>query len=280
MANQISEPNNKTGLWSLVSIAMSFLIAFWIQLIVHECSHYVVGLLTGASDGNLYLHPFYNSKVVFINSGSTISVILTGIAGPIIDLVFATLIGILLWHKNTIKWLPILMWGSIAYIGEGIGMLSSIAVYPDYIEDMTQLVRVGVPINILTIISIVLLCIGLIWMVLLMPMAGIPLKGQYFKRFIAYLCCLPLYFGLAFCFIKVFKPMDYEASSMRFMQLEISAILAFLLTLLHQPINRLMKLRIKPKVINHPTSKDALMTGIWALILLVSLLSYYGLFNT
>lgn len=280
MTDQTSEPSNKTGLWSPVSIAMSFLVAFWIQLIVHECSHYVVGLLTGASDGHLYLHPFYNSKVVFIHSGSKISEILTGIAGPILDLVFSTLVGILFWHKKTVKWLPLLMWGSIAYIGEGIGMLSSIAIYPDYIEDMTQLVGVGVPIEVLTLISILLLCIGLVWMVLLMPMAGIPLKGQYLKRLIAYLCCLPLYFGLAFCFIKVFKPMDYETSSMRLMQLQISAVLAFLLTLLHQPINNLMKLMIKPKGINHPTRNEGLMLGFWALILLGFLLSYYGIFNT
>lgn len=118
--------------------------AFCIQVTVHELSHYFVSLAVGAKEGYVILHPFFNSQVIFNSIPNSNAQVLIGIAGPLIDIILATLIAIIAWKNNSIHTLPLLLWASIAFIGEGIGMITSVAAYPYWIEDITQLMRIGV----------------------------------------------------------------------------------------------------------------------------------------
>lgn len=238
---------------SLIFLASSFLLAFCLQVTVHEFGHFITGWLIGAQGGQVFLHPFYNSQVVFESTLDVNGLIWVGVMGIGLDLLLATPLAMLAWRKQSPLFLPILMWGSIAYIGEGIGMLSSLAVYPEYYEDITQLFRLGVSPAPIAVVSVVFVLIGLIWMALVTPAAGLAEGAPFWKRLAAYLCCLPLYFGLAIVYIRVFNPTDTNILEVRTQQLLISLVFALLLALLHRPIHRLMKRLIQPRAVIQPS---------------------------
>jgi hypothetical protein len=144
---------------TLLFLASSFILAFCLQVTVHELGHYLTGLLVGAQGGKVFLHPFYNSQVVFRSIPGVTGLVLVGVMGPGLDVFLATLLSLLAWSKKSPLLLPLLMWGSIAYIGEGIGMLSSLAVYPEYYEDITQLFRLGVSPTPIIVVSILFVLI-------------------------------------------------------------------------------------------------------------------------
>lgn len=265
---------------TLIAITVSFIIAFLVQLVVHEFGHYISGVLVGAKGGQVILHPFYNSKVVFSSTPGMTAEIIIGISGIVLDLVLATTIGVLLWKKRNVKWLPLLMWGAIAYIGEGIGMLSSLAVYPQFIEDITQLFRIGVPSYLIVVVSIVFVIIGLVWMILVIQMSGVAEKESFLKRLFAYLCSLPLYFALSMLFIKLFNPQDIDILSVRMMQMQISIILALLMTFFHKPIISILKKLALSKNVGTFKWTDVIFLTITSIIIVSSMLGYSKFFNS
>jgi hypothetical protein len=264
---------------SLLFLASSFILAFCIQVTIHELGHYLAGLLIGAQGGQVFLHPFYNSQVVFKSISGVTGLVLVGVMGIGLDLLLATPLAILVWRKQSPFFLPILMWGSIAYIGEGIGMLSSLAVYPEYYEDITQLFRLGVSPTPIIVVSILLVLIGLIWMALVTPAAGLAESAPFWKRLAAYLCCLPLYFGLAIVYIQVFNPADTGTLEVRTQQLLISLLFALLLALLHRPIHRLMKRLIQPRAVIQPSWSTVGISLLASAAIFATLVGYSAFFN-
>lgn len=221
---------------TMLVIATSFMIAFLIQLVVHELGHYFAGLLVGATGGQVYLHPFNNSQVVFSQTPGMAAEIVVGVSAIVVDMLLAVGLGLLYWPQVSVRFLPVLMWGSIAFIGEGIGMLSSLAVYPEYIEDITQLLRIGVPASLIQGVSVVFVLIGLVWMMLVVQMAGVTKNDGIIKRLLAYLCALPLYFAISVIYIKLFNSAALDMMNVRMMQLGISIVLALVMTILHKPV--------------------------------------------
>lgn len=230
---------------AFIAIAFSFMMAFFMQLVVHELGHYIMGLLMGATGGHVILHPFANSKVIFTDYPGLTAEIMIGISGIVFDLVVAVTLGIIFWQKKSILWLPIMMWGSIACIGEGIGMLSSLPMYPQSIEDITQLMRIGVPGSLIAVVSFLLVLTGLIWMILILPMAGVTSETGLIKRFVAYMCSLPLYFAVAVLFLKSFQSSELDMISIRLLQMTISIGLAVVMTFTHRVVFRILERKIK-----------------------------------
>lgn len=264
---------------SLLFLASSFILAFCLQVTVHELGHFLTGLLVGAQGGKVFLHPFYNSQVAFKSIPGVTGLVLVGVMGPGLDVFLATLLSLLAWSKKSPLLLPLLMWGSIAYIGEGIGMLSSLAVYPEYYEDITQLFRLGVSPTPIIVVSILFVLIGLFWMALVTPTAGLAESAPFWKRLAAYLCCLPLYFGLAIIYIQIFNPTDVGTLEVRTQQLLISLVFALLLTLLHRPIHGLMKRLIRPRVVIQPSWSIVGLSLFTSAASFAALLAYSSAFN-
>ncbi|MCG2786466.1 MAG: hypothetical protein L6461_15345 [Anaerolineae bacterium] len=264
---------------SLVFLASSFILAFCLQVTVHELGHFLTGLLVGAQGGQVFLHPFYNSQVVFKSTPGVIGLVLVGVMGIGLYLLLATLLGSLAWRRKNPLFLPILMWGAIAYIGEGIGLLSSLAVYPEYYEDITQLFRLGIPSTPIIVVSVLFVLIGLIWMALVMPTAGLAESDPFWKRLAAYLCCLPLYFGLAIVYIQIFNPTDVSTLDVRTKQLLISLVFALLLAILHRPIHGLMKRILQPRAVIQPQWSQVGFSLVSSAAFFVALFGYSTFFN-
>ena len=121
--------------------------------------------------------------------------------------------------------------------------------------------------------------IGLTWMALVTPTAGLAESAPFWKRLAAYLCCLPLYFGLAIIYIQVFNPTDTGTLDVRTQQLLISLVFALLLALLHRPIHRLMKRLIQPRAVIQPSWLTVGISLLNSAVIFAALVGYSAFFN-
>jgi uncharacterized membrane protein len=121
--------------------------------------------------------------------------------------------------------------------------------------------------------------IGLFWMALVTPTAGLAESAPFWKRLTAYLCCLPLYFGLAVVYIQVFNPADPGTLEVRTQQLLISLVFALLLALLHRPIHGLMQRLIRPRAVNQPSWSTVGISLFTSAVFWAALVGYSAFFN-
>jgi hypothetical protein len=246
-------------------LAASFFLAFFIQATVHELGHYGAGLLAGAEGGTVRLHPFYNSRVTFAVDPDPAGQVVVGLAGPMTDLIFALTLSALVWKKRSAMVFPILAWGSLALFGEGFGIVGSLSMLldtdgPRYYEDVTNLVRIGVPAFPLWIAAILLVASGVVMIALIVPLAGVSPETGFMKRLLAYASFLPFYFLAAVLYIRAFSLID-DNLGVRTGQLAIAAVTALLLAVFHAPIQRLAKPVLSARAVLVPE---------WSRILIVS----------
>ncbi len=270
---------NRDAMKSMLFLASSFILAYCLQITIHEFGHYFAGLLVGAEGGKIILHPFLNSKVIFQSVPSVQSQVFIGMMGVITDMLFATTFAFLAWRKKNVFTLPLLMWGAIAFIGEGIGMLGNIAALPYSFDDVGQLVLLDISPKPLIPLSIVFVIIGLIMMVLIMPISGISPKDLFLKKLVAFFCCLPLYFALAILYLKVFDSQNMDILDVRMKQLIIGLVFAVLLGLFYKPMDKILERIIKTKDVFQPKWSDILPTFVGCTLVFSSLIAYSCLFN-
>lgn len=197
---------------TLAFLALSFALAFCLQVAVHETGHLLAGMLMGGTGGRVILHPFYTSRVVFTQDPSTAAgMAVTGLAGPALDLLLALPLALLAFRRKGAISFPLLAWGSIALFGEGFGMLSSLAMFqgPDggrYYEDVTQLFRLGVPAAPIWAVASGLGAAGVAMMAIIAPRAGLGRAAGFPRRLAAFSVFLPLWFLAAVLWIQVLSP--------------------------------------------------------------------------
>jgi len=279
--NAITTKRSGESLRTLIFLASSFTLAFCIQVVIHELGHYLTGMLMGAKNGRVFLHPFYNSQVRFGLDPSVNGMILTGVMGPALDLILATLATVLLWKKKSPLAFPFLAWGALAYFGEGLGIIGSVAMYSGkngarYYEDVTQLCRLGVQPSAILAAAVILTLAGSILMALIMPLAGVKGEDNFLKRLCAYAAFLPLYFAIGVIYIKLFSR-SANNLDLRMQQLAMAGITALLLAVLHKPIQSHMKRVLPPLHVIQPTWKQAALVAGAGALAFASLVAYHGM---
>ncbi len=259
---------------SMLYLAFSFVLAFCLQVVVHELGHYLAGLLVGAQGGVVTLHPFLNSRVTFDSIPSVNSQVFIGVMGVTFDLVLSIIIALIVWRNRSAFALPLLMGAAIALIGEGIGMLGNIAALPYSYDDVGQLMLIDISPTPLIPVSIVFILLGLVVMILCMPLAGVSSQDPFLKKLGAYFCSLPLYFGLSVLFLLVFDPTNANDLDIRLKQLVIGVIFAVILALVYKPVNKWLGRIIKVKEASQPKWSEVVVVSAAAVIVFVSLLGY------
>lgn len=253
---------NKNTLKSLVLLSCSFMIAYWLQITVHELGHFIAGWLVGAEGGKILLHPFLDSKVIFRNVPSVSAQVFIGQMGVIVDLLLAITFALLAWWNKSVLTLPLLLWAALAFIGEGIGMLGNIAALPNSYDDVGQLMLLNISPAPLIPLSILSVVVGLLIMILLMPVSGISPDDSFMKKLAAFLCSLPLYFAVAVFYIQAVAPENVDILDVRLQQLLIGLVFAVLLAAAYKPVDRMVARRIKTKAVAPPI---ALILGLLVL---------------
>jgi len=256
----------------MLFVFSSFVLAYCLQTVVHELGHYLAGLAAGAQGGRIHLHPFLNSKVTFTSVPSVSAQVAIGLMGVIADIVLATTFALVAWRRKSALTLPLMMWGAIAFIGEGIGMLGNIAALPHSFDDVGQLMLLDISPKPLIPLCIAFVIVGLMLMVMAMPIAGISPRDSALKKLLAFFCGLPLYFAVAVLYLKALHPQEVDIRDVRMKQFLIGVVLAALLAAGYKLMDRLLRRMIRAKEVCRPERREILYAvtgGILAFVVLM-----------
>ena len=155
--------------------------SFNIGNMIHEFGHAVVDQMSGVLLSNIHviIHPFF-SPHMNIEGGIPESMIgWPDAAGPLANVAFGLLIFAILWKKRTPFTFPLLLWGPLACVQEGIGQVMTTS---DAGSDAARMIAAGLPEPLLIVISILLILIGISLFGLIFPVAGISMDSPFFRR--------------------------------------------------------------------------------------------------
>lgn len=135
----------------------SFVFAFLLGEMVHEWGHFLAHRFFGHQGISIHLDPFGGSRNLGVGPMPLQEIGITTATGPGLNLVAGLLVTVLLWNYFRPAYLPLILWGPVALIQEGVnasvGLLS-----PG--SDAQWLVEWGVPGTLLVILGVFFILIG------------------------------------------------------------------------------------------------------------------------
>jgi hypothetical protein len=217
---------------SIQLLAGSFTFAFLLGEMVHEYGHYLRHRAYGNLDAQVHLDPFGGSRIVGVIALPVEVMGVTSAAGPLFDLILGITCTLLLWWIRNPKLLPLLLWGPVAMVQEGVtfslGLLTPGG-------DAQWIVAAGIPQPIVLATGLLLLTTGIATITLLFPLAGIKRDDPFGRKVLivmAGICSLML---LRSAHSWLVSP---ESSLENLIPLLFSLLLALILVSLHKPITR------------------------------------------
>ena len=181
-----------TFLKTILLLMGSFTFAFLLGEMVHEWGHYLAHRYFGVQGVSIHLDPFGGSRILGVTSLPLREMGVTTAAGPGLNLIAGLLVTGLLWRVSKPVILPLLLWGPVAMIQEGVN-LSLGLLSPG--SDAQWLARWGAPDGLLIGLGVVFILAGtglISWF--LYRVAGVAEK-PFLLRLVL------LFFGLGFLMI-------------------------------------------------------------------------------
>ncbi len=189
---------------SILLVLGAYTFSYCLGLTFHETGHAIALSIVGASDIQIFVHPFALSHC----SSAPINPELlpfTGSMGPIFNILCSTLVSIALWRKRNPKLLPLIMCAGTAFMAEGVAIFMSIMQLP-ILTDWGQVIIIGgVPAIIIGIIGIIFLIIGSTFLLLLLPLENISTHDSIL-RIISISVGFSLYFVTSVIYVSIFDP--------------------------------------------------------------------------
>ncbi|MDH3308932.1 MAG: hypothetical protein OEO77_15640, partial [Acidimicrobiia bacterium] len=188
----IAEPSYLARAMVLVMGASVF--AYLFGVVVHEFGHYIGASIVDVPVGGIVLHPFDLSYNDYgdLSGVSQRRLAIESAAGPVLNLFAGTGVSLFVWRRRSARWLPVVMWGPLALVQEGVGMIIGLVDYPDLESDWVRVMTAGVPPAMIGLSVAVLLVAGSVWLLLLMPLAGIGAEDSYWTNLVIFLAGVPL----------------------------------------------------------------------------------------
>ena len=155
---------------SVLMLAGAFVFAFLLAEMVHEFGHYFAHLVYQTPGAGIHLDPFGGTRITGVNSISNNALLVTTLAGPLSSLVLGIATALLLWRYRKSILLPLLLWGPVAMIQEGVN-LSLGLLSPG--SDAAWIAALLLPAGVVLGIGIILLIGGIMTIPLFLPLAGI-----------------------------------------------------------------------------------------------------------
>jgi hypothetical protein len=173
--NQKSHRNLKITL----ILAGSFTFAFLFGEMVHEFGHYFGHRFYNSPEVGVYLDPFGGSHITGTKKIPNNVLAVTSATGPLLNLFLGITTFIVLWRFRKPILLPLLIWGPVACIQEGVtfslGLLTPGG-------DARWIATLGVPVSIILITGIILIIVGLLGVSLLLSLAGLETNNSFFQK--------------------------------------------------------------------------------------------------
>ena len=219
--------------------------AYLIGLVVHESGHYVASLIQGVPEPGIVLHPFDQSHNNYGGDisqalGTPLRLALNGAVGPVFNVLLGVAVSLLLWRRRSSRWLPFLMWGSLALLVEGVGMIIGLVDYPNVRSDWVDVMAAGVPPVVIGLFAAVLLVVGWVWIQLLLPLAGVGSEDPFWRKLIIFLAGIPMLQLGAVIYLTLLGPSGAapEGYVLQSRQIALAASVGLVATIaaLHRPL--------------------------------------------
>jgi len=170
--------------------------AFLLSGALHETAHYLASTIQGVPVRGIVLHPFGQDYNIYLGDlsvalGTPLRRAFNGLSGPLFNILIGTMVSLLLWRKRAPVLLPLLMVGSTSLLMESVGIILEIT-NPNASGDWTSVMQFGIPAGILWLLAIVMLIAGCIWMLQLLPLAGIRSQDPFWRKWIVFLVGIPI----------------------------------------------------------------------------------------
>ena len=182
---------------SMVLFFGAFLFAWSLNAyIVHEAGHAFGGVLFGCQFQGLRINPLGTGGWLD-QCPSTMTLagkFVRGMGGELFGLPLSIAVTLLLWRKRSPLLLPLLMSATVVCIGNVFSVLFSIAAYPAAVYDLGWMLYFGISPSVLWAIGIASLVLGIIFMNLVTPLAGVGSTEPFWKVLTINLAAWPLFF--------------------------------------------------------------------------------------
>jgi len=170
---------HKSILLARLLLLGSFVFAFCLGEAVHELGHYLAHRTYGTHVG-IRLDPFGGSCVLKGSSAPQETWGVTSAAGPLLNLLVSVTVSLSLWHYRRPALLPLLLWGPIALVQEGVafslGMLTPGG-------DAQLIVESGVPVLLILGSGVLFLACGVTAVCWVLPLVGLSPSDSFGRRF-------------------------------------------------------------------------------------------------
>ncbi|UCC16574.1 MAG: hypothetical protein JSU58_09435 [Dehalococcoidales bacterium] len=218
--------------------------SFNIGNIIHELGHAVADWMSGIPISNIHviIHPFF-APHMHIEGGIPDS--MTGwpdAAGPLANVTIGLIVFGILWKKRTPFTFPLLLWGPLACVQEGIGQMLTLS---DRGSDAARMITAGLPEPLLILISILFVFSGIVLFGLVFPVAGISMNTPFFKR-MGIIAAGMIPYGLLTLLICVLASPNQQDISRSYNIIGGFAIIAVIVAAAYSPVRSLiLRFRIR-----------------------------------
>jgi len=170
---------------------------------LHEGGHLIANEVVGSPRTGIALHPFGWNYNLYVNDDGTfwhgnpedengyLKWAIRGGSGPVLNLLLGVTIGLLLWKKRSPVLLPFLMTGCVALLTDGFFMLEQ--AFGGGGDWYTVINGLGIPKTPIVLIGVICFTGGCIWMMQLLPLAGISAQDRFWRRLVVLLAGMPLF---------------------------------------------------------------------------------------
>jgi hypothetical protein len=193
---------------SVLLLAGAFTFAFLLGEFVHDSGHYLCHQAYGNTQVQVHFDPFGGTRIIEASGLPDRVLAITSAAGPFANLFLGLTSFFLLWRKRSPQLLPLLLWGPIALIQEGVtfslGLLTPGG-------DAQWIAILGIPLPIILITGITFLITGLCLVALLFYLAGMRRDdpfGQKLSILFAGMCSLMLIRNIHSFWVAPFQIME------------------------------------------------------------------------
>jgi hypothetical protein len=174
-----SASEGKPLLLPVLLLLGSFAFVFCLGEAVHELGHFLAHRAYGVEVG-IKLDPFGGSRILHGSSAPAEIWGITSIAGPLFNLLVGLIVSLSLWRLRRPVLLPLLLWGPVALIQEGVtfslGLLTPGG-------DAQLIVEWGVPAAVLLSFGLLLLVSGVALLCGLLPLVGLSPADSFGRKF-------------------------------------------------------------------------------------------------
>lgn len=238
----------------ILMLSGSFIFAFLWGEMVHEYGHYISHLAYGNNGVGVVINPFGMSRIIGVTALPIKVMGVTSASGPLTDLFLALLTFVLLWPKRRPILLPLLLWGPVAMISEGvnfsIGMLTPGG-------DAQWISTLGIPKPLLVSLGIILIAAGIVIIAMLLYSLVIPERESSLRVFLVVL--------LGMCSLMLIRFLYTAFTTPAFMMenlipLIFSLLLAAIVVLIRPLVLKLIR-RMRSSS-PHPLTMQAVVTAL------------------